>query len=253
MILKFAIKKFGTPAWRTLGAGVVLIGVLAAPGIVVAKKVEADRATIDAGKSVAVLFHSARVVISRNQDLINDAGKGDKGLTGDEVVSQTKKVYADLTGAPLGSGKDQQLLLDAIRAVMDENQETINAQGTGFKGFVPATFGRQVADKVADVSSIKIRQTNSRVRNRKNRADEWEKRVIEMVPKTATGSPPKVFRESFSERGKAVHRFLVPEYYESSCLACHGGPKGERDITGSKMEGRGTGDLGGAISVIYKG
>ena len=238
---------------RALCAGVVLIGALGAPVITFAKKVEADRATIDSGKSLAVLFHSARVVISRNQDLINDPAKGDKGLTGKEVVSQTEQIYAELTGAPLKKDKEQLILLAAIRAVMDEAQATINVEGTGFKGFVPATFGRQVADIVAEKSSIEIRQTNSRVRNRKNRADEWEKSVIGMVPKTASDGPPKVFRESFSERGKATHRFLVPEYYESSCLACHGGPKGERDITGNKMEGRGAGDLGGAISVTYKG
>ncbi len=241
------------PAWRVLGVGVVLIGTLGAPGIAVAKKVEADRATIEASKSVAVLFHAARVVISRNQDLINDSAKGDKGLTGAEVVSQTKKIYAELTGTEVDIGKDQRVLLDAIREVMDTAQATINAQGTGFKGFVPATFGRQVADIVAAASTIVIHQTNARVRNRKNRADEWEKSVIGMVPKSTTDNKLKVFRESLSERGKVQHRLLLPEYYESSCLACHGGSKGERDITGSKMEGRGTGDLGGAISVIYKG
>ena len=238
---------------RGLGAGLVLIGVLGAPGSAFAKKIEADRAIVDAAKSIALFFHSARVVISRNQDLINDAGKGDKGLSADAVIDQAKEIYKELTGGDLDAGKDQQALLDAIRAVMDEIQETINVEGTAFKGFVPATFGRQVADKMEATTSIEIRQTNSRVRNRKNRADEWEKSVFGMVPKTATDGPPKVFRESFSERGKKVHRFLIPEYYESSCLACHGGSKGERDITGGKMEGRGAGDLGGAISVIYRG
>ncbi len=200
-----------------------------------------------------MLFHAAKVVISRNQDLINDAGKGDKGLTADAVISQTKQVYADLTDSPLTAGKDQKALLNAIRAVMDEAQATINVQGNGFKGFVPATFGRQVAEKMtAGGDSIEIRQTNTRVRNRKNRADEWESTVIGMVPKTRSGMA-KVFRESFSLRGKATHRFLMPEYYERSCLACHGGPKGERDIAGGKMEGRGDGDFGGAISVTYKG
>lgn len=252
MVVKFRASRWACP-WRRIGAGLVLMGVLGAPGGAVAKKVEVDRAIIESGKSFAVLFHCARVVISRNQDLINDASKGDKGLTADAVISQTKEIYKELTGADLSIGKDQQTLLDAIRAVMDENQTTINSPGTAFKGFVPATFGRQVADKVAATASIEIRQTNSRVRSRKNRADEWEKTVLGMVPKTISDGPPKVFRESSSQRGKVTHRFLVPEYYEASCLACHGGSKGERDITGAKMEGRRAGDLGGAISVIYKG
>ena len=235
---------------RVLCAGAVLIGALT-PVIAVAAPVKADRATVDSGKSFAVFFHSARVVISRNQDLINDAGKGDKGLTGDKVISQAKEIYTELTGGSLVAGEAQTVLLAAIREVMAEAQAMINSEGTGFKGFVPATFGRQVADKVAASAAIEIRQTNKKVRNRRNRADEWEKAVFAVIPKSAEGGPPKVFRESYAERGKVIHRFLIAEYYESSCLACHGGAKGDRDITGSKMEGRAAGEFGGAISITY--
>jgi hypothetical protein len=34
--------------------------------------------------------------------------------------------------------------MDAIVEVMDANQTTINAKGTGFKGFIPALFARLV-------------------------------------------------------------------------------------------------------------
>jgi hypothetical protein len=50
-------------------------------------------------------------------------------------------------------------------------------------------------------------------------------------------------------RGRQAFRFLIPEYYASSCLACHGSPKGEIDITGYPKEGRHEGDLGGVISI----
>ncbi len=43
---------------------------------------------------------------------------------------------------------------------------------------------------------------------------------------------------------------MVPEYYKQSCLACHGEPKGKRDITGGRKEGGKLGELGGAISVV---
>jgi hypothetical protein len=49
--------------------------------------------------------------------------------------------------------------------------------------------------------------------------------------------------------GRDAYRLLIPEYYEQSCLACHGKPKGERDITGGEKEGASLGDLGGSISV----
>ena len=42
---------------------------------------------------------------------------------------------------------------------------------------------------------------------------------------------------------------MVPEYYAASCLACHGEPKGSRDITGYPREGAHEGDLGGVISI----
>jgi hypothetical protein len=52
--------------------------------------------------------------------------------------------------------------------------------------------------------------------------------------------------------GKPAYRLLIPEYYEASCLSCHGEPKGERDISGGRKEGGKLGDLGGAISAaIY--
>jgi len=45
-------------------------------------------------------------------------------------------------------------------------------------------------------------------------------------------------------------RVMDPEYASASCLTCHGGPKGERDMSGMKKEGWKEGDLAGAVSVI---
>jgi len=45
----------------------------------------------------------------------------------------------------------------------------------------------------------------------------------------------------------------VPEYYGASCLSCHGGPKGEFDVTGYPKDGAKEGDLGGVISItLYR-
>jgi hypothetical protein len=51
------------------------------------------------------------------------------------------------------------------------------------------------------------------------------------------------------QRGVLAHRTLMPEYYGPTCLACHGTPKGEIDITGYPKEGASEGDLGGVISI----
>ncbi len=58
------------------------------------------------------------------------------------------------------------------------------------------------------------------------------------------------FAETTGVKGKQAYRLILPEYYKESCLACHGKPKGERDITGGKKEGGTLGELGGAISVV---
>jgi general secretion pathway protein A len=42
---------------------------------------------------------------------------------------------------------------------------------------------------------------------------------------------------------------LLPLFYSKPCLACHGRPKGQLDISGYEKEGFQEGDLGGAISV----
>ena len=50
--------------------------------------------------------------------------------------------------------------------------------------------------------------------------------------------------------GKPVMRVMDPEYAGATCLTCHGGPKGEKDITGMRKEGWKEGDLAGAISIV---
>jgi len=42
---------------------------------------------------------------------------------------------------------------------------------------------------------------------------------------------------------------VAPIYYEKACLACHGEPKGEIDVSGYPKEGHKEGDLAGAITV----
>jgi hypothetical protein len=57
------------------------------------------------------------------------------------------------------------------------------------------------------------------------------------------------FTEAVSVDGRPAFRVIVPEYYVSSCLSCHGEPAGETDITGYPKEGGKEGDLGAAISI----
>ena len=87
------------------------------------------------------------------------------------------------------------------------------------------------------------------VRNRKARPDKWERGVIEDRFKSDDWERGELFSEDADGKRGAAFRVMVPEYYSEVCLACHGSPKGEVDVTGYPKEGGHVGDLGGAISI----
>ncbi|MBL4905962.1 MAG: DUF3365 domain-containing protein [Sneathiella sp.] len=210
--------------------------------------------------NLATLLRSARAVISDNQKKINDASLGDKGLTANVVVTIAKENFKKATGKDieplLSDGLQGELLtseLAAIGSVMDDAQAVINQQGVGLKGFLPAIFARQVTEKFRQNSGgkadLKLTAPKNYVRNRANRPDKWEHSVIENQFKSASYTKGQAYSENTQKKGKPAFRLMIPEYYKQSCLACHGEPKGARDITGGKKEGGVLGELGGSISV----
>jgi Protein of unknown function (DUF3365) len=214
--------------------------------------------------SLAAMLRAGRTVVSRNQDRINNPDIGDKGLDGKTVLEQALKIYQENTKAdPLQidpSSRHGRLLraqMDAIAEVMDSNQKTINQPGVGFKAFIPATFGRLVnesfAKRVGSEAEMKVTAPLDLVRNRKARPDEWESEVIRDKLLTASWSKGQLFATVATSRGRPAFRVAVPEYYAASCLSCHGGPKGQIDVTGYPKEGANEGDLGGVISItLYR-
>jgi len=214
--------------------------------------------------SLAAMLQASRTVISRNQERINNPDIGDKGLDGKSVLDQSVKIYQEATKTdPLKvdpSSRHGRLLraqMDAIVEVMDSNQKTINQPGVGFKAFIPAIFARLVnesfAKKAAGVAEVKVTAPIDLIRNRKARPDQWEAEVIRdklLAPNWPKG---QLFAAVASGNGRPAFRVAVPEYYAASCLSCHGGPKGQIDVTGYPKEGGKEGDLGGVISItLYR-
>jgi hypothetical protein len=136
---------------------------------------------------------------------------------------------------------------------VDEQQGTINRPGVGFKGLIPATFGRLVSerfkDKVGEQAQIKVTAPPELVRNRAARPDAWETSHIQEELLDPAWPRGQVFSAVTEQDGREAFRILVPEYYSAGCLTCHGEPKGEIDLTGYPMEGGKLGDLGGVISI----
>ena len=218
----------------------------------------------DIADSLAAMLREARSVIASKQALIDDATLGDKSLDGKTVLAETLARYRQVTGAdPLAidpasrHGKLLRFEMDAIVQVMNQNQAQINAKGTGFKGFIPSVFARLVCDAFNQSANgqaqMKVTAPSILIRNRRARPDAWEAGIIATKFLASDWPAGKPFSAVVEDQGRAAYRMLVPEYYDKSCLACHGLPKGQRDITGFPMEGGVEGQLGGVISVsLYR-
>ena len=249
---------------RKAGLSAAKVGSLAvsiACGAVLAGPVSAEPAPEKEALAldVALLFRSARGVFSDNQALINDPSKVDKGLSSDKVIAGAKAKYAKNAGHPFAdadkatlAGQARAAMFASIKEVMDQAQPLINEPGKGFKGFLPAVFAKQVADRFTKQMdgklAIKLTAPPAYVRNRSNRPDAWEAEVLARFGSSAW-EKNKTFGEVTTRQGRPAYRLMLPEYYVESCMSCHGGPRDERDITGGKKEGALLGDLGGAVSV----
>ena len=215
-------------------------------------------------KSLATMLRAGRTVISRNQDRINDANLADKGLDGKTVVFESIKIYQESTKVdPISidpktrHGKLVRNLMDSIAEVMDAHQRTINRQGVGFKGFIPAVFGRLVneafARRAAGLAEMKVTAPAELIRNARARPDQWEAEVINDKLLSSNWPKNQPFAMLAQNKGKPAYRTAVPEYYGATCLSCHGSPKGEIDVTGYPKDGAKEGDLGGVISItLYR-
>jgi hypothetical protein len=220
----------------------------------------AERTDKEVASNLANLLRAARGVVSANQDLINDPAVADKGLTGEVVLAEALQRYRKSTGEDLSQidpdsryGRAMSALQKAIVQVTDEHQSTINMPNVGFKGFIPAVFARLVNERFGALmqgeAEMKVTAPKELVRNRKARPDAWEAQIIETKLSTPEWPRGEPFMASSTNQGREAFRFLIPEYYQASCLSCHGQPKGELDVTGYPKEGGEEGALGAVISV----
>jgi len=150
-------------------------------------------------------------------------------------------------------GRLLRAMMASIVAVTDDNQATINENGTGFKGFIPAVFARLVSEDFNQLAKgeaeVKVTAPPELVRNRKARPDAWEADIIKTKLLGADWPKGQSYSAVVETNGRPAFRVTVPEYYAPSCLVCHGSPKGEMDLTGYPKEGGKTGDLGAVISI----
>jgi general secretion pathway protein A len=205
-------------------------------------------------RHLTTLLNVERLIVERNQALINDPRKGDKGFTPEsfeqEVVDEFfRQTAIDLRRPPShlpALAKDLlPILLESSKAVVADAQLVINQRGIGYKNFIPATFGSQASRKFSNRSHVKLKQTTLNPRNLKNTPDAYEEQVLKRLSTQAASNGPVT---EWVDNGKTL-RVLTPIYYSPDCLVCHGSPKGILDISGYPREGAREGDLAGAISI----
>jgi len=246
--------RFCVPRCLAVSLAIILVSSAA---IAVAPPAEGDSVI---AQSLAQMLQAARTVISNNQELINNPDIGDKHLTGQVVLDQAIKSYANATHRDPAStdpnsrqGQLMRVMMDAIKAATDDNQAAINEKGTGFKGFIPAVFARLVSENFNQMAKgdaeVKVTAPPELVRNRKARPDAWEAEIIKAKLLDPQWPKGRSYSAVVDTNNRPAFRVMVPEYYAASCLACHGAPKGEMDITGYPKEGGKLGDLGAVISI----
>jgi general secretion pathway protein A len=203
---------------------------------------------------LATLLNVGRLIVQRNQGLINDPRIGNKGFTPEVFEQQVldefiRETHIDLkhVSSQLPSLAKELLpvLLESSKEVVADAQLVINQKGIGYKNFVPATFGSQAARKFSNRSYVKIKQTTLNPRNLKNTPDAYEENLLKRL---ATKPAVDTSITEWIDNGTTL-RAVTPIYYSQDCLVCHGNPKGILDMSGYPREGAKEGDLAGAISI----
>ncbi|MFQ5451839.1 MAG: DUF3365 domain-containing protein [Nitrospinaceae bacterium] len=209
-------------------------------------------------KELTILLKASRAVLVQNKPLIKNP-KG-AGIGVDKFLSLTYANYEKATGKKFkmgggNMGKAQGMLIEAIKGVVGD---VVSGKDTALdpKGrFLPAIFARKAATRFGKTSGgkmyLKLTTQDKFLVNPSNKADGWEKGVIEGKFLKAGWEKGKTFSEMAKHNGKNAFRLILPEYFKKGCMGCHGGDNGAK-IHPGKVGGS-VGELGGAISVaIYK-
>ncbi len=212
----------------------------------------------DTARELTVLLKSSRAVLVQNKPLIFDPQGA--GISADKFLELAYANYESATGNAFAigdgdKGAAQEMLVAAIKGTVADVVSGADIELSDDGRFLPAIFARKAATRFSEGSGgkmyLKLTTQDKYLVNEANKADDWERGVIE--GKFVSDDWPKgeTFAEMAEHDGKSAYRLILPEYYKEGCMGCHGGAAGEA-IHAGKVEGN-LGDVGGAISVaIYK-
>ena len=131
-------------------------------------------------------------------------------------------------------------------------QDNINYDRDGvynFKGIYCSLVGKSVGRLFSIEMDYRyeLSYTRDDPRNARDAPDEFEQAALDQFNR---GGVSEYYDIVTNEEGQHVFRYVAAIYLEENCMDCHGGVKGEIDVTGFEKEGMAVGDLGGAVSIV---
>ncbi|MBU6433132.1 MAG: DUF3365 domain-containing protein, partial [Nitrospirae bacterium] len=135
---------------------------------------------------LVMLLDSGRIVVDRNQTLINDRRLGEKGFTPEVFENQVMEELRVRTGVDMRSFGEAivpslarrflPILMQVSKETVASAQLVINQRGIGYKNFIPASFARLAASRFSSKSQIILKQVALHPRNPKNTPDVYEEK-----------------------------------------------------------------------------
>jgi hypothetical protein len=212
---------------------------------------------------VSKMYLASMGYIFKNQATINATDANKDALFGQAFVDNIKKGYKAKFKSdwPKEDHYAKKMLVQSMIEVMEDNRALLYDQQIGFKGFIPAIFAFQLAEKLTVKGvglKIKFTRTKEGLRNRLNAPDEWEVATMAKFAKE-----PRVYYDANGMvNGRAAYRQFTPLPMKPFCLKCHGAiamnplnkgkPESEWtniDPTGFAMEDWKITDFGGGVSI----
>ena len=139
--------------------------------------------------------------------------------------------------------------MEAVWDFIEINQQYIDTDVDeyDFNDYYCALGGKAVAELFMKNNDFDVRFVSSSPRYSGAYPDEFEKTALAQFKGLKESDE---YYELAIYEGRDVFRYASPLYIKESCLSCHGGTKGELDVTGHPKEGLKIGDVAGAISII---
>lgn len=229
-----------------------------------------DKENEELAFQITGLFRAFRKTIAVNKDAIHNTKIYFKNpaLRVKEITAQAKVFYSEMTGKKYPedksskAGKVRYLLEKSVRNVIfsigsgvsNLNWEGDNKYVSKWDGkLLPARFANRVAKQFNILTnrkfSIKLTTSHKLLVNKNNKPDTWESQIID----THLINTSKDDFVTKSTTTKGYFRYMLPEFYGTGCIGCHGTDNGQEgyDIHPSKIK-RKLNDFAGAISISFK-